>query len=381
MSLTWAPGAYLQRNKAHARVMKMEKSNAILPEQQVLFNKASEREHNRRALRIRMERLSKEISKEKVAILDTTQKVIKAKAIRLDKTRRRELRQKKLKQLQFRPTTSAAGSLASTSRSDYSISTSRLGVSMSRPETGSNGPLLSSTSSSLITSRSMKKQRSRQSKSKRDSQRRTESRGSQRSQRSQRSQGSGTHRSSSASSIASSIVSDQWLAEGNDNQAPFTARRHRLREAGMNYVPMDFGGHADLLRSSDGPARVAKYFGRRRKDLELKLKQAQSSHMPAFARKQTDISRTVEKQAACSSLKFMDGPAAGDIVRTRVPISDVTSFVNFMVNGTPFTRPLGEQHHHKMTNLVRERQVLHENLQAMGDSSIDRTAGLFGTWM
>ena len=46
-----------------------------------------------------------------------------------------------------------------------------------------------------------------------------------------------------------------------------------------------------------------------------------------------------------------------------------------------YIKKTGEQHHHKMTNLVKERQVLHENLQAMGDSSIDRTAGLFGTWM
>ena len=77
----------------------------------------------------------------------------------------------------------------------------------------------------------------------------------------------------------------------------------------------------------------------------------------------------------------MDGPASGDIVRTRVPISDVTSFVNFMVNGTPFTRPLGEQHHLKLTNLVKERQVLHENLAAMGENAISKNDGKFGTWM
>jgi hypothetical protein len=353
MSLTWAPGAYQQRNKAHARVMKMEETNQILPEQQQLFNKASQREHNRRALRIRMERLSKEISKEKVAILDTTQKVIKATAIRQHKTRERELRRRKRTQMQLRPTTSAAGSLASTSRTDYSLSSSRLGVSTQRPETAALMPV-------------SRRQRSNTRRQRKQQHSRSSSRGSS---------------SSTRPSTSSSIVSDQWLAEGNDNQAPFSARRQRFLETGMNYVPMDFAGHADLLRTTDGPARKAKYFGRRRKDLELKLKKAQRSKVPAFGRKQSDISRVPEKQAACSSLKYMDGPASGDIVRTHVPTSDVTSFVNFMVNGTPFTRPLGEQHHMKMTNLVRERQVLHENMQAMGGNAISKNNGMFGTWM
>ena len=124
----------------------------------------------------------------------------------------------------------------------------------------------------------------------------------------------------------------------------------------------------------------ARYFGKRTKAFNLKLKRAQISKVPAFGRKQTDISRVPEKQAACSSLKYMDGPAAGDIIRTHVPTSDVTAFVNFMVNGTPFTKPLNEQHHLKLTNLTKERETLHENLQAMGENAIAHSGGMFGTW-
>lgn len=363
MSLTWAPGAYTLKNNAHKRVMAMEAAMQILPEQQKSFNKANQRENNRRALRIRMERLSNEIAKEKVAILDTTQKVIKATAIRTAKAREHDLRRRRRHQMQLRPTTSAAGSLASTARTDYTLPSARLNMSMERPET----------SSSSSSSRRRHRHRSR---------RRPRPRSKNASMNTSRSNASTTSSTGSltSSQAPSSLVSDTWLAEGNDNQAPFSARRHHM-PPGMDYVPMDFAGHADLLRSSDGPARVAKYFGRRRKQLELKLKLAQKSKIPAFGRKQTDISRVPEKQAACSSLKYMDGPASGDIVRTSVPISDVTSFVNFMINGAPFTRPLGEQHHLKMTTLVKEREVLHENLQGLGENAILKNDGMFGTWM
>ena len=148
----------------------------------------------------------------------------------------------------------------------------------------------------------------------------------------------------------------------------------------MDYVPMDFAGDADRLRTGDGPARVARYFGRRRDQLERKLKHAQRHHHPAFGRKQTIISRVPEKQAACSSLKYMDGPAAADIIRTRLIPSDVTTFVNFIRNPTPFLRPLDEKHHMKLTTLVREREVLYENLSAMGENAILQNKGIFGTW-
>jgi hypothetical protein len=388
MSLTWAPGAYTLKNQAHNRVMKMEASMKILPKQQILFNKANQRENNRRALRIRMERLANEIAKEKTAIVVTTQKVMKATAVRTHKARERELRRKRRQQMQLRPTTSAAGSLCSTARTDLSIPTSRLNIShktslhLARPETSASN---SSTSSSKERRRQRRRQRQRQSqkkieKSLEQDQLISSSRSSRNSDKST-SRNPQSSRSRPQTSAASSTVSDRWLAEGSDNQAPFSARRHHLTSIGMDYVPMDFAGHADLLRSTDGPARVAKYFGKRRKKLELRLKLAQKSKIPAFGRKQTDISRVPEKQAACSSLKYMDGPASGDVVRTHVPVSDVTAFVNFHLNGAPFLRPLGEQHHLKLTNLVKERQVLHENLGAMGDSAISKNDGLFGTWM
>ena len=104
------------KNNAHKRVMAMEAAMQIQPEQQQSFNTANKRENNRRALRIRMERLSREIAKEQVAILDTNQKVIKATAIRTEKARGRDLRRRRRQQMQLRPTTSQAGSLASTAR-------------------------------------------------------------------------------------------------------------------------------------------------------------------------------------------------------------------------------------------------------------------------
>ena len=153
MSLTWAPGAYTLKNNAHKRVMAMEAAMQIQPEQQQSFNTANQRENNRRALRIRMERLSREIAKEQVAILDTNQKVIKATAIRTEKARGRDLRRRRRQQMQLRPTTSQAGSLASTARTDYTLPSARLNVSMERPETSS--------SSSSSSSRRRRRHRSR----------------------------------------------------------------------------------------------------------------------------------------------------------------------------------------------------------------------------
>ena len=148
----------------------------------------------------------------------------------------------------------------------------------------------------------------------------------------------------------------------------------------MNYVPMDFAGHEDRLRTTDGPARVARYFGRRRNELNRKLARARIAKKPAFGRSQTDISRVPEKQAGCSTLKYRDGPSAGDEIRTVVPASDVTTFVNFIKNPTPFLRPIGEKHHLRLTNLVREREVLYENVSALGGSAIEQNNGLFGSW-
>jgi len=34
-----------------------------------------------------------------------------------------------------------------------------------------------------------------------------------------------------------------------------------------------------------------------------------------------------------------------------------------------------------MTTLVKEREVLHENLAAMGENAISKNNGMFGTWM
>jgi hypothetical protein len=389
MSLTWLPGAYGQREAAHKRLSGMEARMKIRPEEQVVFEAHARREEVRRDLRMRMERLAKAIDSERRAVVLTNQKVDKLSAIKRTKRRERKLRKTIMKQLRLRPSTSnstassrssldsgGGGSLASSRSRRSSSSTPSLGLdgAVLLQQTPSNA---SSRAPSVTSSRSGNASRCALEKA--ISQRSPTTDSSKLSGRGKRKSKTNSRRQSRPTTVASSTVSERWLVT-EDPQAPFSARRHKLKATGMDYVPMDFAGHADLLRTTDGPARVARYFGRRRDDFNDKLLRARIAKKPAFGRKQTDISRVPEKQAGCSTLKYRDGPAAGDKIRRILPASDVTTFVNFIKNPTPFLRPLGERHHLKLTTLVREREVLHENVSAVGGNAIQQNNGLYGTW-
>ena len=385
MSLTWLPGAYGQHEAAHKRLSSMEARMKIRPEEQEVFNAHARREEVRRDLRMRMERLAKAIDSERRAVVLTNQKVSKLSAIKRTKRRERKLHKTIMKQLKMRPSTS--GSMASSrSGAGSSLASSRSqSSSLSTPSLNLVGSALQQTSSNASSrAPSVTSSRPGNASERALSQRPSTTASDRRSGQSKRkSKLNGSHQSRQSQSrqttAASSTVSEQWLVT-EDPQAPFSARRHTLKATGMDYVPMDFAGHADRLRTTDGPARVARYFGRRRDEFNSKLLRARVAKKPAFGRKQTDISRVPEKQAGCSTLKYRDGPSAGDKICTILPASDVTTFVNFIKNPTPFLRPLGEQHHLHLTTLVREREVLHENVSAVGGNAIQQNNGLYGTW-
>ena len=56
---------------------------------------------------------------------------------------------------------------------------------------------------------------------------------------------------------------------------------------------------------------------------------------------------------------------------------EVMTFVKLINRLTPFLHPMGEKHHLSLANLVKEREILHENLGAMGESSIQQNNGLY----
>ena len=250
------------REAAHKRLSEWARMK-IRPEEQRVFDKHAQREaagiahpHGPAAAVI-----------SRRATVLTNQKVERLGAIKRTKRRERKLRRTIMKQLKLRPSTS--GSLASSRIATGRTELSSRSRQSSRPGTSRSTPSLHLDSASLQSSASSTKTPSVTSSNRGDTSERAPSRAGEDSSR----RTNGQRSQSRPSTSLSSRVSDQWLAS-QDPQAPFSARRHKFKTIGMNYVPMDFAGHEDRLRTTDGPARVARYFGRRRNELNRKLARA-----------------------------------------------------------------------------------------------------------
>ena len=79
------------------------------------------------------------------------------------------------------------------------------------------------------------------------------------------------------------------------------------------------------------------------------------------ARRKTIITTIPELQDRCSSMKRADGPGHRPITPT-IRKSDITLCVDYIVNPTPAMQPIGVSFHKRLTNLVRDREVVYENL-------------------
>ena len=82
---------------------------------------------------------------------------------------------------------------------------------------------------------------------------------------------------------------------------------------------------------------------------------------PKYGRRKTIITSIPELQNRCSSMKRADGPGHRPVTPT-IRKSDITLCVDYIVNPTPMMQPVGVSFPKRLTNLVKEREVLHENL-------------------
>jgi hypothetical protein len=111
---------------------------------------------------------------------------------------------------------------------------------------------------------------------------------------------------------------------------------------GLNYTPMQFGTTSKSPISTDRTDRAWLSVGK-------------------HARRKTIITSIPELQARCSSMLRADGPGHRAVTPT-IRHSDITQSVNYVIMPTPFLQPIGKSYPKCLTNLVREREILHENL-------------------